>query len=154
MYNEYVNICTIIQYFVCYVYIRIYLKEAGSLQETGVRREKGMTGCDGDLVTVEEYRVAAAGAQLERVSRRHTALPADHVLIEICAISLNYRDLLYVDEVPRAVGLVPCSDAAGVVRAVGADVTDWGCGERVVVSFFTAWRSGRYDPAYRASALG
>lgn len=112
-----------------------------------------MTSIERDFL-VEEYRVASKGLLLERVSRRLTALPADHVLIEICAISLNYRDLLYLDDVPRAVGLIPCSDAAGIVRAVGEEVTDWTCGERVVVSFFTAWGSGPYDPAYRASALG
>jgi len=93
-------------------------------------------------------------------------LPAEHhvpepgpceVLLRIRAASLNFRDLLIVQgkynprmKLPR----VPLSDGAGEIVSVGADVTTWKPGDRVVVPFFPAWLSGSLTPAAAASALG
>jgi NADPH:quinone reductase-like Zn-dependent oxidoreductase len=83
--------------------------------------------------------------------------PGPHeVLIRIEAASLNYRDLLIAQG--RYVGVeegrVPLSDGAGVVLALGKQVTRWQKGDRVMVNFFTDWITGPFRPSYGASALG
>jgi len=81
----------------------------------------------------------------------------DEVLIRVRAVSLNFRDLLVVQgkynprmKLPR----VPLSDGAGEVVSVGADVTNWKPGDRVVVPFFPTWLDGELTAAGAASALG
>lgn len=67
------------------------------------------------------------------------------VLIRVDALSLNYRDLLVIEGTstwrpPRPV--VPISDAAGTITAVGSDVTRFSVGDRVSAMFLPHWRSG------------
>jgi NADPH:quinone reductase-like Zn-dependent oxidoreductase len=78
-------------------------------------------------------------------------------LVRIRAASLNFRDLLVVEgkynpkmKLPR----VPASDGAGEIAAVGAGVSGWKPGDRVVLPFFPAWREGPLTRAKAASALG
>jgi NADPH:quinone reductase-like Zn-dependent oxidoreductase len=82
---------------------------------------------------------------------------AGEVLVRLRAVSLNYRDLLVVQgkynprmKLPR----VPLSDGAGEVAAVGAGVTGWKVGDRVVSPFMPAWRDGPLSATAAASALG
>jgi NADPH:quinone reductase-like Zn-dependent oxidoreductase len=67
------------------------------------------------------------------------------VLIRVEAVSLNYRDLLVINGEqgwrPRR-PIVPVSDAAGVIAAVGGDVTRFAAGQRVSAMFLPHWRSG------------
>lgn len=78
------------------------------------------------------------------------------ILVRVRAVSLNYRDLLHVlgyadqDRWP----LVPCSDGAGDVVAVGAGVTRFKVGDKVAGTFFQRWVSGNVSPAVMESALG
>lgn len=79
------------------------------------------------------------------------------VLVRVRAVSLNYRDLLTVEaqrpgNLPPP--LVPCSDGAGEVVAIGAGVTRWKVGDRVAGSFFRDWLSGRFDLKYHGAAGG
>lgn len=72
------------------------------------------------------------------------------VLVRVEAASLNYRDLLIVEDryshrVPLP--LVPGSDLAGRVLAVGSGVTRWRGGERVIGTFFGGWLDGAVPPA-------
>ena len=78
------------------------------------------------------------------------------VLVRMEAASLNYRDLLMLDgRFPAAHhGLIPLSDGAGRVEAVGPEVTRWQPGDRVVGLFFQDWTAGRFEQRYFASALG
>lgn len=94
---------------------------------------------------------------LKRTDRLAPEPGADEVMIRLRAVSLNYRDLLLVQgkynphlKLPR----VPLSDGAGEVVAVGAEVTAWKPGDRVVVPFFPAWLDGKLSAAKSASALG
>lgn len=67
------------------------------------------------------------------------------VLVRVHAVSLNFRDVLMAQGVynPRQkLPLVPVSDGAGEVAAVGAGVTAWQPGDRVVGHFFPAWLAG------------
>ena len=69
---------------------------------------------------------------------------AREVLIRVRAVSLNYRDLLTVrrgggGNLPPP--FVPCSDGAGEIVAVGAEVQQWKPGDRVAGIFFpNGWR--------------
>ncbi|MBS0471962.1 MAG: NAD(P)-dependent alcohol dehydrogenase [Proteobacteria bacterium] len=68
------------------------------------------------------------------------------VLVKVRAVSLNYRDIAlilgrYVWEAKP--GLIPCSDAAGEIAAVGDGVTDFKPGDRVISIFHPRWFGGR-----------
>jgi NADPH:quinone reductase-like Zn-dependent oxidoreductase len=79
------------------------------------------------------------------------------VLIRVRACSLNYRDLLilkglYNKRLPLP--LVPLSDGAGEVAAVGEGVTRVRAGDRVAGCFMPAWIDGEPTEAKAKSALG
>jgi NADPH:quinone reductase-like Zn-dependent oxidoreductase len=79
------------------------------------------------------------------------------VLIRVRACSLNYRDLLimkglYNKKLPLP--LVPLSDGAGEVTAVGGGVTRVRVGDRVASCFMPAWIDGEPTEAKAKSALG
>jgi NADPH:quinone reductase-like Zn-dependent oxidoreductase len=83
------------------------------------------------------------------------------VLLDMKAWSLNYRDLSMPrggypgnDKVLRAPPLVPVSDGAGEVLAVGPGVKELAPGDRVITSFFQDWHDGELTPETKASALG
>jgi NADPH:quinone reductase-like Zn-dependent oxidoreductase len=70
--------------------------------------------------------------------------PTD-VLVRVSAVGLNFRDLLVLGGVGgwRPTGpVVPISDGAGVVVAVGEAVRAWRPGARVSAAFLPRWRSG------------
>lgn len=80
---------------------------------------------------------------------------ATEILIKVRAVSLNYRDLLNIaDPDGTRDGLVPLSDAAGIVAAVGSSVTRWKIGDRVSPNFFPAWVGGRFSQSHLSNALG
>ena len=107
---------------------------------------------------VKLFELQAFGLDhLKRVERPDPEPGPNEVLVRIRAVSLNFRDLLLVQgkynphlKLPR----VPVSDGAGEVVSVGADVTTWKAGDRVVIPFFPAWLDGELTAAKSASALG
>lgn len=79
------------------------------------------------------------------------------VAIKVRASSINYRDLTTIeDPVPRGLPFptVPNSDAAGEVVAVGAGVTAFAPGDKVMSCFFEDWAGGPITQAAMNSALG
>jgi NADPH:quinone reductase-like Zn-dependent oxidoreductase len=74
------------------------------------------------------------------------------VLIRVRATSLNYRDLLIARLTRRP--LIPLSDGAGEVTAVGPGVTGLAVGDRVAGCFFRSWPDGEVTPEYIREALG
>ena len=82
--------------------------------------------------------------------------PAD-VLMKVNASSLNYRDLLTVEDPgPRQLNYpcIPNSDGAGEVVAVGSEVTKFAVGDRVCSTFFQSWLNGEITASDHASAVG
>jgi len=70
----------------------------------------------------------------------------EEVLVKVHAVSLNRRDILMVQgNYPGAVsaGLIPCSDAAGEIVAVGDGATAFKSGDRVINTFHPRWFGGR-----------
>ena len=79
------------------------------------------------------------------------------VVVRVRAASLNYRDLLvikgaYSRNLPLP--MVPLSDGAGEVEAVGPGVTRFRPGDRVAGCFFSDWEGGPLDDRAVKSALG
>src|SRR5580704_16105255 len=79
------------------------------------------------------------------------------VKIGVRSVSFNYRDLMVVKGVynpkmklPR----IPCSDGAGEVVAIGADVNKWRPGDRVAGIFMQSWLDGPITAAKARGALG
>ncbi|KAJ7082693.1 alcohol dehydrogenase superfamily protein [Mycena belliarum] len=86
------------------------------------------------------------------------AAPKPHeVLVRTRAVSLQFRDLLIANRQypsPVVPNLVPCSDMAGEVIAVGEDVKTWKAGDRVCANFFLDKLNDEQTPETDASALG
>ena len=79
------------------------------------------------------------------------------VRIRVHAVALNYRDLMvaagnYLVSVEDPI--IPCSDGAGEVLAVGPGVTRVQVGDRVAGSFFPFWHEGAPTPAKIRNGLG
>lgn len=97
---------------------------------------------------------------LENLQLVERALPEPgpgQVRVGLRAVSLNYRDLMMVKGLynPRQpLPLVPCSDGAGVVEAVGEGVTTWQVGDRVMTCFHQGWSDGQIPEAVHAGTLG
>src|SRR5256885_17211482 len=82
---------------------------------------------------------------------------ARQVLLKMKAWSLNYRDLLVVKGQynPRLkLPMIPLSDGAGEVAAVGPGVTRVKAGQRVANLFMQKWLAGELTDAIAKSALG
>jgi len=77
------------------------------------------------------------------------------VIVRMRAASLNYRDLAVARAAKkRAKRIVPVSDGAGEVVAVGERVTRVKVGDRVAAAFFPTWTSGGLTKEHHANALG
>lgn len=95
-------------------------------------------------------------------SLKLTQLPEPHpapgqVVVRVHAASLNYRDLMvatgrYGPDI--LLPLIPLSDGAGEITAVGEGVTQWKTGDRVAGTFFQNWRTGPIRREVFDSTLG
>jgi NADPH:quinone reductase-like Zn-dependent oxidoreductase len=97
---------------------------------------------------------------LDGLQRRDRPLPEPgpgQVLIKVRARSLNYRDLLILDQsypVKARAGVVPLCDGAGEVAALGAGVTAQAVGDRVAATYFPRWQAGRLHLSMVAEQFG
>jgi NADPH:quinone reductase-like Zn-dependent oxidoreductase len=109
--------------------------------------------------TMKQWTLKDVGrANLGLVSAAVPAPAEDEILVKVAAVSLNYRDLLLIEDglgfAARAEAFVPASDAAGVVVAAGAAVTRFKPGDRVISTFIPGWIDGpgfgtAREPNYR-----
>ncbi|KAF8075253.1 alcohol dehydrogenase superfamily protein [Lyophyllum atratum] len=110
--------------------------------------------------TIREYVLTKLGSHENLTIRtKDVEKPkANDVLVKIHAVSLQYRDLVVATgDYPTggpSTGLVPCSDMAGEIVAVGVDVQGWQAGDRVCANFATDHIHGDPSPETQKSGLG
>jgi NADPH:quinone reductase-like Zn-dependent oxidoreductase len=94
-----------------------------------------------------EIERGAGIASLRRIERALPVPGGGEVRVRLRAVALNARDLNVA-----AVGsgrVVPASDAAGVVEAIGEGVTRWRVGDRVAPAFYPRWIDGCHNGSDR-----
>lgn len=106
------------------------------------------------------YRIPTAGSLDSLVlSEAPDPVPGPlQVLVRVRATCLNYRDLMVLmgryARGPMPANLVPLSDGAGEVLAVGPGVTRVAPGDRVAGIFMQSWLAGGITAEHGASAMG
>ena len=95
---------------------------------------------------------------LENLIRVDADVPepqAEQVRVRWHATSLNYHDyLVAVGGIPVEDSRVPMSDGAGVIDAVGENVTQWQTDDRVMSLFFPDWLDGEASAASTSTVSG
>ncbi|GAA1981859.1 NAD(P)-dependent alcohol dehydrogenase [Catenulispora subtropica] len=97
------------------------------------------------------YRLATPGSgdPIELGTEERPIPGPRQLLVKTRAAAINRRDLLITTgryPLPSRPGVVPLSDGAGEVVAVGADVTRFAAGDRVTASYWPRWVSGPLRP--------
>ncbi|HEY3990342.1 MAG TPA: NAD(P)-dependent alcohol dehydrogenase [Acidobacteriaceae bacterium] len=98
---------------------------------------------------MKAWRIPAFG--IDKLSLDEVPAPKPgpgQVVLDVHAVSLNYRDLMTVKGAynPKLQPhRIPCSDGAGIIAAIGEGVTQVAVGDRVAGCFFQRWLEG--DPA-------
>ena len=107
---------------------------------------------------MKAYEINEFGIEnLTAVEREKPEPKEAEVLVKFHAASLNYRDLMMVRGFynPKLkTPLVPFSDGAGEVFAVGEKATKWKIGDRVCPIFMQGWIDGAIDYRKARTALG
>lgn len=101
----------------------------------------------------------ASGPDALCVQERPKPTPGPgEILVRMGAASINYRDLLIAEGGYRSrqktTDLIPLSDGAGTVEAIGDGVTDFQPGDRVTACFFQDWPAGRASERAMESDTG
>lgn len=105
------------------------------------------------------YRFDQAGS-LDHLTLHDEPTPEPQrgeVLIRVRASSLNYRDIAMVHGTylrAQQAGLIPLSDAAGEIAAVGEDVVDFKVGDRVINTFHARWYGGNPPATLGSQSYG
>lgn len=106
---------------------------------------------------VWELRDGFAPEHLQLAERPQPQPGAHQVLVAMRAASLNYRDTLLIRGGYGArirLPLIPVSDGAGEIVAVGAAVRRLQVGDRVAPLFFQRWQGGAPDQQKMFDSLG
>jgi NADPH:quinone reductase-like Zn-dependent oxidoreductase len=112
------------------------------------------------LETMKAYQLSKAGAGIEGLisAERATPKPAHRqILVKVRACSLNFRDLSIVRgayRLPAKENLIPLSDGAGDVVAIGPNVQRFKVGDRVAGTFFQRWTAGEQPEDAQSYSLG
>ncbi len=107
---------------------------------------------------MKAYELQATGSLdgLKLVDRLQPQPAHGQIVVQVRAASLNYRDLIVMQGAYGKVSLplVPLSDGAGEVVAVGEGVIRWQPGDRVAGTFFPDWLAGPITAESTKAALG
>lgn len=101
------------------------------------------------------------GVGLENLKQVEVETPKpgpNQILIQVKAVSLNFRDksIMDGDYLPDLMSkpFIPVSDAVGIVVSVGSEVTQFKVGDRVVSHLYTKWVDGAPSEDYAPTAVG
>ncbi len=107
---------------------------------------------------MHSVQLSKSGLEHLAVQSVSTPEPGDgEVLVRMRAAAVNYRDYMicagfYGGE--KNFPLIPLSDGAGVVEAVGADVSQYRPGDRVMTVFWQDWESQPVRSGMRTRSTG
>ncbi|KAF5348860.1 hypothetical protein D9756_009751 [Leucocoprinus leucothites] len=112
--------------------------------------------------TTREYSFPSFGSYKNLVvNEKPVDAPKPHeVLVKVHAVSLNYRDNVMASGFYAKSGvkipdnLIPCSDMAGEIIALGKGVKGWQIGDRVCANFATDHIYGDTNPDIQSSSMG
>ncbi|KAF9029358.1 NAD(P)-binding protein [Hymenopellis radicata] len=113
--------------------------------------------------TTKEYYFPERGSlAIKSLKVKESPIPPlkpNEVLVKTHAVSLQYRDLMpgnatYPKPTKDPEDLVPCSDMAGEILAVGDVATKWKVGDRVCANLLLDHVHGSLSAEIRQSALG
>lgn len=100
----------------------------------------------------------AIGLDSLKLVERDDPTPGDgEILLRMAAAALNYRDLAIARGAYHAgvsAPLIPVSDGAGFVEAIGAGVTRFAVGDLVCPTYMPEWIAGEVTPAVARRRLG
>lgn len=108
---------------------------------------------------MKTYRLEKTGS-LDNLSLNQEADPtpgAHEVVIRVRANALNYRDLMVMGgsyRVPPKPRVIPLSDGAGEIVAVGSGVKRIKIGDRVAGAFFQGWMGGHIAAEHLSTDMG
>ena len=103
------------------------------------------------------YRLGGQNAPLILVDEADPRPGPGQIIVDVKAASLNYRDTIVQDGIytgEQKQDLVPLSDGAGIISAVGEGVATARIGERVAIGFMPDWTAGPFSAAQQAGSLG
>lgn len=105
---------------------------------------------------MKTYRLNGLGLDALRCGQEDVAPPArGEVQVRIEAAAINYRDVGVVfGHYPAASNLVPFSDGAGTIVAIGDAVEDFAVGDAIVSCFYENWQSGRASASNHRRSFG
>ncbi|KAI9374593.1 hypothetical protein BJX61DRAFT_497412 [Aspergillus egyptiacus] len=115
------------------------------------------------MSTVQQWTTSLQGLDSLQLSEApKPSAGKGEVLVEIHAVSLNYRDFEvcsgeynhHKSVSQDKVSLVPCSDMCGVVTEVGDGVTSWKVGDRVLSTFLPDHQTGQVTEKMMPSGMG
>src|SRR5882757_8813577 len=107
---------------------------------------------------MEAYRIDRFGS-VDGIALRSSEDPRPgpkEIRMRVCASSLNYRDLMVLKgggRGPTKLGVVPLSDGAREVAAIGDGVTRVKVGDRIIGTFHPRWFGGPITSDYLKTGL-
>ena len=107
---------------------------------------------------MQSYEIQKFGLDGLTLAEREQPEPGPgEALVRVKAVSLNFRDLMMIQgsyNPKQKLPLIPCSDGAGEVAAVGSGVTRVKAGDRVMGIFSQTWIGGPPSKEKSAGTLG
>ncbi|GAD99161.1 alcohol dehydrogenase, zinc-containing, putative [Paecilomyces variotii No. 5] len=112
--------------------------------------------------TVKQWVTAQDGLDNLQMTQADMPTPGDtEVLVEIRAVSLNYRDTEvsmgqynHHRDIKDKPTVVPCSDMCGIITAIGPGISDWKVGDRVLSTFNQTHLTGQITSKDMPYGLG